>query len=187
MRTDTTLCATDPEEPASWPPHDPTEYTYSDPDHTLTLPSSPWTYDNGSLNPSLRPSNGTTRQRRPRRTQAGPTDGIASVPPYHPDYDASQARAERADAWSIDGSTAESASESEDEYDEREGPPPRVRRDSEGYVVAPIGREDMLARYIEGLTSEEGRYQRYEPELVSESSDEEDVPLAEAPRRAVTD
>ena len=184
MRTDTALYVTDLEEPASWPPHDPTERTYSDPDHTLNLPSSPWTYDNGSLNPNLRPSNGTTRQRRPRRTQAGPTDAIASVPPYHPDYDASQAGTGRADGWSIDGSTAESASE--DEYDEREGPLPRVRRDSEGYVVAPIGREDMLARYIAGLTSEEGRYQRYEPELLSESSDE-DVPLAEAPRRAVTD
>lgn len=67
---------------------------------------------------------------------------------------------------------------------------PPIRRGSEGYEIAPINREEMLARYIEGQAAEVGRYNLYvpEPDVDSESDglagvggsdvdDEDDVPL----------
>lgn len=89
------------------------------------------------------------------------------MPPYHPDY----GRAANNDDRSIDGSTADSVSEDDYEADPRNLQ--RVRRDSEGFAVRPVGREEMLARYIEDMAVQEGRYERYVPEPMSESSGEE--------------
>ncbi|KAF7303195.1 Palmitoyltransferase PFA4 [Mycena kentingensis (nom. inval.)] len=117
----------------------------------FSLPDSPWTYENGSVNPDLRPSNSATRRRKA---------GVSALPPYHPDY----------------GVAAES--ESEDEYEEDQSRV-RVRRGSEGYEVRPGNREDMLARYLNEMGERQYRY--YVPEPQSESSDEEDdrVPLGQ--------
>ncbi|KAJ7610808.1 zf-DHHC-domain-containing protein [Roridomyces roridus] len=56
----------------SWPPRDPAEMHDGDPDNEFTLPASPWTYENGSVNPDL----------QPRRRN----NGASSLPPFHPDY-----------------------------------------------------------------------------------------------------
>lgn len=156
---------TDLEEPKSWPPRDPTE------EHAFQLPESPWTYENGSLNPNLRSSGGSARQRRTRLTKHAVEGAASSVPPYHPDY----GRNTRDEEHSIDGSTADSVSD--DNYDADPRTLPRIRRDSEGYTVRNVDREAMLAQYIEDMTAQEGRYERYVPEPMSESSEEEDEPL----------
>jgi hypothetical protein len=152
-----------------WPPRDPTDFEDDDLDHELTLPSSPWTYANGSLNPALEVSNGAMRRRANarRRGEAG------AVPPYHPDFEDP----------TYDPAAGDS-SESDD-YDEEPMPPsrpgPRVRRGSEGVEVLPVDREEMLRRYVASATAREGRYQRYTPEPPSEGEDNDetdDVPLA---------
>jgi len=126
------------------------------------LPASPWTYDNGGINPELQPStNNGVRRRSPAVS--------SSVPPYHPDYQQ-------------DVNEADSPTNSSDEeyYEERrQAHRPLVRRGSEGYEVRPVDREAMLQEYVQDT----GRYQRYIPEPPSESegSDEdaeENTPLA---------
>lgn len=140
-----------------------------DDEHELELPSSPWTYENGSLNPHLETSN--ARQRRNKPKPKGP---ISNVPPYHPDYVPPQDG--DVDNYPVDDS-------SEDEYDdedkEKQHKPKRlVRRGSEGFEVHTIDREHMLKQWIETTVEEPGRYQHYAPEPSSEESEEEDVPLA---------
>lgn len=140
---------------AQWPPEDPTTYNN---DHTFTLPSNPWTYENGSVNPDLQPSNSSRlRERSSRKT--GPT---FALPPYHPDYRES-------------ATDEEQSAGSEDEYWDEPEPQVRVRRGSEGYEVRPVDREELLRSYVHEQTHAEGRYNLYEPEAHSdESLDEED-------------
>ncbi|KAK7695073.1 hypothetical protein QCA50_002263 [Cerrena zonata] len=141
-----------------------------DDDHKLELPSSPWTYENGSLNPHLETS--TTRQRRnkPKPQARGP---ISNVPPYHPDY-VPPSQGSDGDIYPVDDS-------SEDEYDEETHKQARllVRRGSEGLEVRPVDREQMLKQWIETTVEEPERYNRYVPEPSSDTeSEDEDIPLA---------
>ncbi|KAI0800548.1 palmitoyltransferase PFA4 [Fomes fomentarius] len=154
-----------------WPPKDPDAYIYpdEDPNHKFELPASPWTYENGSVNPDLQPT--TTRRRRPgTRTKAveGP---YSSVPPYHPDY----GRQETYPVSSEDD-------EDDDQYNQIGRPREFVRRGSEGYEVRPIDREVLLRQYIEDETTRPGRYQLYVPDPPSEpesGGEEEQIPLGE--------
>jgi len=146
----------------NWPPEDPTEYKRHvdyDEGYEFQLPDSPWTYDNGSTNPELVPSNSQLRQ---RHSKAEPTH--SSVPPYHPDYNESI----QDDTGSANGDEA-----SDDDYynyDSR----PRIRRGSEGYEVRPVDREEILRRYILSRGREAGHYQRYVPEPESPESEIDD-------------
>lgn len=125
----------------SWPPRDPNDERRHN--RPFQLPSSPWTYENGSVNPNLRPSNDSLRQRSGQR--------VSSVPPYHPDYRGS-------------------ADDDSDEYDDNvEAPLNRKRLGSEGYEVQPIDREKLLAQFILDQAAQDGRYVAYEPEPHSES------------------
>ncbi|KAI0673782.1 zf-DHHC-domain-containing protein [Trametes maxima] len=152
-----------------WPPRDPEAYMYpdEDPNHKFELPPSPWTYENGTLNPDLRPS--TTRRRK---------QGLhAPVPPYHPDYNGDEPE------------LGSSAIESDDDNDgsangdavgrQREF----VRRGSEGYEVRSIDREALLRRYVEDRTAEPGRYHLYVPDPPSDPESgtdvEDEVPLSQ--------
>jgi len=146
-----------------------------DPNYTFSLPPSPWTYQNGSLNPNLEPSNARQRSVSQRRQPAISQGPSSALPPYHPDYNESQANLVY---------PASDASSSGEEYEEYEddafggriaGGAVRVRRGSEGYEVKPIDREAVLERFIESRTHEPGRYNYYDPEPDSES-DIEDIP-----------
>jgi palmitoyltransferase ZDHHC6 len=148
---------------AQWPPTDPTAYN----NHTFSLPSDPWTYENGSLNPDLQPSNSSRlRERSSTSRRAGAT---SSVPPYHPDFDEQSAD---------EGQFPDS--ESQDDYWNGPTPSRLVRRGSEGYEVRPINREDMLRMYVEEQTHMQGRYNTYVPETSSGSdSASEDQAISE--------
>lgn len=158
-----------PDEQSSWPPRDPDTYRSEGPDKEFVLPASPWTYENGSVNPNLEPFNGhlrnaaSTSKRRPQRADAG----TSALPPYHPDY------VEGADApYEFSGDDS-----SEDDDIRRQ---PLVRRGSEGYEVRSVDREDMLQRYLRELGEEPGRYHRYIPYPDSESEgSDDDVALAQ--------
>jgi palmitoyltransferase ZDHHC6 len=153
------LTVSDP--PEAWPPRDPNEEDYTDPDHEFKLPESPWTFENSSFNPELRPGNGTARRRRSNRGE------VANVPPYHPDFDED-----------VQPSRYDDSSSSDDEV-YRSGAT-RIRRGSEGVEVLPVNRAEMMQRYVQEVATEEGRYQRYVPEPASESEGEDDyVPLAQ--------
>ncbi|GLB35853.1 putative mediates the reversible addition of palmitate to target proteins, thereby regulating their membrane association and biological function [Lyophyllum shimeji] len=151
---------------AVWPPRDPTMVHREGTDKEFVLPSSPWTYENGSLNPDLEPSN-SGRQSEARRRTKRPTTGVSALPPYHPDY---QEGAELA----LD--TSSEISSGEDDY----APRSFVRAGSEGYEVRPVDREELLRRYLEEIGEETGRYHRYIPTPDSESESEDDITLAEA-------
>ncbi|KAH9923635.1 zf-DHHC-domain-containing protein [Fomitopsis serialis] len=150
----------------NWPPEDPSRISMpeADPNYKFTLPPSPWTYENGSVNPYLQPSNA-------RRRQTARNGPYAALPPYHPDYREPEAVV-----------PYDPASSSEDEYGGNPARGVRVRRGSEGYEVKTIDREAMLRGSIEGRTHEPGRYNYYNPEVSSESEAEDDqddsTPLA---------
>jgi len=160
----------------AWPPQDPDrQYLYpeTDPNHKFTLPDSPWTYENGSLNPELQASNTQLRSRGNKRRKPG----HAALPPYHPDFNKD---ADEDDAYSASASSSGGESD-EDDYDDgmrahRGGP--RVRSGSEGYEARPVDREEQMRRFLEGRLHEPGRYQMYVPETHSESETDEDLPLA---------
>ncbi|KAH8110616.1 zf-DHHC-domain-containing protein [Phellopilus nigrolimitatus] len=178
----------DDEQAQAWPPEDPTsfrvhaDYAYDGDgdERALDLPASPWTYENGSVNPTLEPSNayrraskGTTKSRPKQRQTASRTTGfVASVPPYHPDY-AGGSDGEFVGA----GHVSSSASASEEDYDSDEcrynennnGGGSRVRLGSEGYEVQPVDREEVLRRYILSRGAEAGHFRRYVPESGSGS------------------
>jgi len=150
----------------SWPPRDPDKELRS---HEMQeiLSSSPWTYEDESLNPSLKPSNRNGRNARRRRKLAAA--GISPLPPYHPDYQEGGNTLYGGEAVSSD----EYSSSSEPQITD-----PRIRHGSEGFEVRQDDREEMLKRYMEELGEEPGRYLRYIPEPESESDD--DLPLMSA-------
>jgi len=130
-----------------------------DEEHVFTLPKDPWTYGNGSFNPDLHPGSldhelrerrgsAASRQRHtiPSPGEDGETDGVYSVPPYHPDYDESQPSYSHF-------SRPPYADEGEDEDDSyyEDGARQRrfIRRGSEGYEVHSIDREEMMRQYVE--------------------------------------
>lgn len=124
------------------------------------LPDSPWTYENGDLNPNLRPSSGTLRAVNGSRQkyQQGP---VSALPPYHPDYEDPEVEAYPPRAYSPD---------SDLEYSE-EGSV-RVRQGSEGYEVRPVDREQMFEEYVQSQINEAGRYHVYEPQDVLEGDED---------------
>ncbi|KAG7099650.1 hypothetical protein E1B28_001476 [Marasmius oreades] len=160
-------------EGGSWPPKDPARSQHEDPQKGFILPGSPWTYENGSFNPELQPynsriRNGDSSQARQRQRT---NKGASELPPYHPDYDPV--------------SSYEDGSDRSLELSEEEELPggSRIRRGSEGYEVRPVGREDMLRRYLEELGETPGRYHRYIPMPDSDGENERDnnsdqIPLA---------
>lgn len=170
MRTDIEFILVDPA--VFWPPKEP-EFPQA------PIPDSPWTYENGSVNPALIPSN-TTRLRSKGQRSTRDTDGVYNLLPYHPDF--------QEDAAGARGSAMYSDEESGDELDDEEGDAyfdsnrgrVQVRQGSEGYEVKPVSRAEMLRQYMEELNAVPDRYNRYEPEPHSESEDEDDdIPLGE--------
>ncbi|KAG9222487.1 hypothetical protein CCMSSC00406_0002822 [Pleurotus cornucopiae] len=143
-----------------WPPEDPDAREYDDNDDDgagqFELPESPWTYENGALNPSLQPYNSELRtsalQRRHKR-QNPQTQSNTNADEH-----------------------VYESSESESSYQEF----PRKRRGSEGYEVRPVDRNEMLRRYLEEIGEAPGRYHRYIPQPESASEDDE-LPLDQSP------
>ncbi|KAF5368430.1 hypothetical protein D9758_002212 [Tetrapyrgos nigripes] len=146
----------------SWPPKDPDRSRYEDPVKGFTLPESPWTYENGSVNPDLQPSNSAMRDTRDqanrRRRQGQANSDTSQLPPYHPDYKEGEGD------YSPDSSDDEVVGNSRR----------RVRRGSEGYEVKLEDRNAMLSRYLEELGETPGRYHRYIPMPDSESESEKE-------------
>ncbi len=152
----------------SWPPKDPNPY----PNHVFTLPQSPWTYENGSFNPELKPSNKLHAQSSTTRRRKSQPKDVSSVPPYHPDYKPPGDNEAFSD-------TAPSVDE-EDEVEEyilrpQNNPKRLVRRGSEGYEVGTIDREQMLREHVESQVHEPGRYRLYAPDPVTPSESESEV------------
>jgi hypothetical protein len=166
----------------SWPPHYPAASKHEDPDKGFMLPASPWTYENGSFNPDLEPSNAYLRSSSSKRRN-NIRGAIPSLPPYHPDYrEGNSSHDCRYEHSSSEDSGMFSEEESDDEQEGKRQN--TVRRGSEGYEVRPVGREELLRRYLEELGEEPGRYQRYIPKPDSDSeeereSDSEKVPIAQ--------
>lgn len=179
----------------SWPPQDPASHRYgphiddADDDDEMEeqsgtgfeLPSSPWTYDTGSLNPDLEPSNARRRateqqlrsRHKPKRN--GVNQGaIANVPPYHPDYVEPSHSSKSGSTFGFVefGNDDDYGSGSDSDVQHYSGH--RVRQGSEGYEIKPINREEILRRYIASRGEEAGRYQRYVPEPASDSESSED-------------
>ncbi|KAF9567799.1 palmitoyltransferase PFA4 [Agrocybe pediades] len=138
-----------------------------------TSSASPWTYENGSVNPALQPSSSGLRSRKRKMRPKIP--GTSSLPPYHPDYrEDEQAQA-----------AYESYSDSEESISSDDAPQKltsnRVRRGSEGYEIRQESRDEMLRRYLREVGEDPDRYLRYipQPDEDSEPDDEEDnIPLA---------
>ncbi|KAG2350756.1 zf-DHHC-domain-containing protein [Suillus weaverae] len=143
----------------NWPPRDPTLANQL----PFKLPDNPWTYENGDVNPNLRPSNGRLRGVNGNRHKSS-QDPVSVLPPYHPDYEDPGVDARPGRLYSPD---------SDSDYSE-EGCSGaiRVRRGSEGYEVRPVNREQMLQEYVQDQISEAGRYQVYEPEHTLESDED---------------
>lgn len=145
----------------------------------FTLPESPWTYENESLNPNLEAHNSRQPDVRRRKVQGG-NGPVSSVPPYHPDY-----RPEGEDDGASDRVLYSGDSSSEDEpLVPGTGPRRFIRKGPEGYEILPINREAMLRQHIEHRMQEPGRYNVYVPEpLAPDESDseneEEEVPLTQ--------
>lgn len=149
-----------------WPPRDPTAIRQDGPEAEFQLPPSPWTYENGSLNPSLQPSSAGLRKTRRSKIMS---KGASALPPYHPDYREGEYTPDPQDLPDNNDSSED------DDYTGRV----RVRRGSEGYEVLPQGRDDMLRRYLEEMGEEDhSKYVRYIPEVGSDTEEEDDVPLA---------
>jgi len=144
----------------SWPPQNPA-HSLDDSNGAAVLPDSPWTYENGSLNPALEPSNAQLRRAASvaeKRKYQVPSQnhGKSSQPPYHPDYD----DVHMVHTLEDDRSSSEDSSR------------PFVRGGSEGYEVHSIDREEMLRRYLMEVGQEPGRYHRYVPSQDSDSDGE---------------
>lgn len=159
-----------------WPPKEPNAYASveDDENHILELPSTPWTYDNGDLNPHLQPPSMRRRLTSPTKRHNGSLkkkNRISAVPPYHPDY--------RPPGEDEDFPDSISSGSSADEEVQRHQPHRFIRRGSEGYEVHAIDREDMLRQHVVSQITEPGRYNVYVPDPSSESDEEqEETPLA---------
>jgi hypothetical protein len=165
-----------------WPPEDPyKEPAYTGPAHDFSKDSSPWTYGNGILNPTLEASNAYRRSQN--------SHGRSNVPPYHPAYrpPAEPGARDDSDDEQQTSSTPSRRSFSSDEFDhpvdeeEDEMDPwvrPLVRRGSEGFEVREPNREEILRNYIESRGEEAGRYRRYVPEGATASEDEDSMSSA---------
>ncbi|KAG1754926.1 DHHC palmitoyltransferase-domain-containing protein [Suillus paluster] len=116
------------------------------------LPDSPWTYENGDVNPNLLPSSGKLRAVNGNRHK----DPVSALPPYHPDYQDPGVDAYPERPYSPDSD----AGYSEDGYSGAV----KTRRGSEGYEARPVNREQMFQEYVQSQINEAGRYQVYEPE-----------------------
>ncbi|KAI6135556.1 DHHC palmitoyltransferase-domain-containing protein [Pisolithus croceorrhizus] len=129
----------------SWPPRAPgTEKM------PFKLPDSPWTYGNGNVNPDLRPSSSNTPKFYSRQAYT------SALPPYHPDFEEN----------SSPRPPQYLSSDLDTDLEGHGGV--KLRHGSESYEVRPLDREEMLRRYIETQVSEEGRYQVYEPDPLSD-------------------
>ncbi|KAF9015709.1 palmitoyltransferase PFA4 [Cyathus striatus] len=152
----------------AWPPKDPLILQSEPLDHAAVLASSPWTYENGGLNPDLQATNTRYRQSSSRtQTYTTSSVGVSSLPPYHPDYVENEAM-HVGDASDNDTISISSDADLFEHAD-------RVRSGSEGYEVRLEEREEMLKQYLQDLGEEPGRYMRYIPEPDTES--DEDIPL----------
>jgi len=158
----------------TWPPEDPTAIDDSNRKDEFTLPSTPWTYSNGSLNPNLQPSNTYMRSVTAVKRRKSGKRRRDPVPPYHPDY------------WSPkeDGDVSVSSHECSDDsngYGSEKGTDgnARVRRGSEGYEVRPVDREEMLRRHVQEQGLQPSRYQWYVPQSENERDGEPDSEDAE--------
>ncbi|KAK7038357.1 hypothetical protein R3P38DRAFT_3475239 [Favolaschia claudopus] len=139
--------ASDVEMSEEWQCRDPAEVYHEDLKHEFLFPETPWTYDNGSVNPELQVFKSTSSPPRGKIT----ADGALSLPPYHPDY-----------------RPPEQDESSDDDYGYTDPSRVKVRRGSEGYEVRPAQREDMLARYLLEIGETPQRYHRYIPQPESE-------------------
>ncbi|THV07488.1 palmitoyltransferase PFA4 [Dendrothele bispora CBS 962.96] len=160
------LNAVDGEPLESWPPKDPDHSHYEDPVAGFQLPDTPWTFENGSFNPDLQPSNSAIRQNQnqaKRRRKANPASGTSDLPPYHPDYQSPNEMDAPDDSGSSDSGSGL--------FNSSNGTT-RVRRGSEGYEVKLEDRNLMLRKYLESVGETPGRYHRYIPMPDSESEDE---------------
>jgi len=152
----------------TWPPRDPASMYQGDPDKEFVLPDSPWTYENGSINPDLQPSNASIPRRRKKQS-----NGASTLPPYHPDYQPGE------------GIAADDYDSTDEDEEYTDGSKTRVRRGSEGYEVRPAAREDMLTRYLVEIGETPQRYHRYIPQPDSGSESGDDVPLGQRLNRGV--
>lgn len=153
---------------------------YADGDnHELVLPDSPWTYESGSVNPSLEPSNAyrraskartRTEAKSSRHTNIAHTTGFASsVPPYHPDYNADGDVGRQ--GYASHSSDDEDSDLDSDEF-RYNGGGAVMRVGEEGYEVQEVDREEILRRYIMSRGQEAGHYRRYVPETDDRHSDD---------------
>ncbi|KAI0348281.1 zf-DHHC-domain-containing protein [Trametopsis cervina] len=163
-----------------WPPKDPRAVEHSD--HKFELPKTPWTYENGELNPDLRPSSSALRklsESTTARRKGRPKEPISAVPPYHPDYKPPGDDGGFSDSPGTAHSSSEEEEEEEDDDDDDDVPLGHsrafVRRGSEGYEVRTIDREDMLRHHVVSQMGEPGRYNVYVPDPSSESEPEVEV------------
>lgn len=154
-----------------WPPEDPSRFrvhpdfaSVDDDDHQLVLPESPWTYENGSVNPNLEPSSAYRRASKRKIKD----NFVSNVPPYHPDYVEPSATSQR-QSPSYDNDSSSSRESVNDRYTGNV-----VREGSEGYEVKQVDREEILRRYILSRGEEVGRYRRYAPETSSEEDDDDE-------------
>lgn len=142
-----------------------------DEEHVLELPSNPWTYENGGLNPNLQPPGARRGSSLSKRRNKRTSNAMSAVPPYHPDY-----RPPGEDEGFSDTPSSATPSEGEDAHPEE--PRRFVRRGSEGYEVHAIDREAMLRQHVVSQITEPGRYNLYLPDPPSESDEEEITPLS---------
>ena len=157
-----------------WHPQDSISESSSEPSDPLK-DSSPWTYENESLNPTLAPSNSQIRasDARRRRTTKNAIPVAPSLP-HNPDYQ---------EQYESEQYSETSEGSVDEQYFQKSGQL-RVRRGSEGYEVQPAAREEMLQQYLENLGEEPGRYLRYIPQVEDgdesnfEDEDDDNVPLA---------
>jgi palmitoyltransferase len=143
----------------NWPPRDPALADQL----PFKLPDSPWTYDNGDVNPNLRPTNGQLRGVNGNRYKTM-QDPVSVLPPYHPDYEDPGVDTHPGRPYSPDSDS--------DYSEEGYSGAVRVRRGSEGYEVRSVNREQLFQEYVEDRISEAGRYQVYEPEHTLESDED---------------
>lgn len=148
------------------------------------MADSPWTYENGSVNPNLIPSNGARLRAKKRGPPNEDMDGVYNLPPYHPDFQEGGMQQPQYYEEDMDGESDDD--EETDAYFDSNRP--RVRRGSEGYEVLPIDREEMLRRYMEEMNeASQDKYVRYVPEPDSESEEDsgDDRPLGAALARTL--